>query len=206
MDCATLHVNATGFGLENITVENSFNYIQDSTKYGDPQGFALTIAEDGAVINNVHLYGNQDTLFFKSGRTYLVNSIIEGNVDFIFGENSGLAFFEQCLINAVYRGNTTNTGYVTAMKGDATNYPTYGYVFNECTFDDDGNVLDGAMSLGRPWGAGASVTYINCSFTAAYSTLAYDGKAKSRWFDMSGINLYAVDKPVVNLVLAVKGE
>jgi hypothetical protein len=26
------------------------------------------------------------------------------------------------------------------------------------------------------------------------------------WFDMSGINLYAVDKPVVNLVLAVKGE
>ena len=217
MDCATLHVNATGFGLENITVENSFNYIQDSSKYGDPQGFALTIAEDGAVINNVHLYGNQDTLFFKKGRVYLVDSIIEGNVDFIFGENNGLAFFEGCLINSVYRGNTTNNGYVTAMKGDTgTTKPAYGYIFNNCAFTADGDytsatlpttglaatlyskthnyevadfdVLDGAMSLGRPWGQGATITMTNCSFTAAYSKLAYttDDKTKSRWFSMSG--------------------
>ena len=217
MDCATLHVNAAGFGLENITVENSFNYIQDSSKYGDPQGFALTIAEDGAVINNVHLYGNQDTLFFKKGRVYLVDSIIEGNVDFIFGENNGLAFFEGCLINSVYRGNTTNNGYVTAMKGDTgTTKPAYGYIFNNCAFTADGDytsatlpttglaatlyskthnyevadfdVLDGARSLGRPWGQGATITMTNCSFTAAYSKLAYttDDKTKSRWFSMSG--------------------
>ena len=188
MNCATLHVNAEGFGLENITVRNSFDYMHHNTDYANPQGFALTIAADGAVINDVTLYGNQDTLFFKKGRVYLSNSKIMGNIDFIFGENDGIAFFDKCTITAVGKSETpvNNNGYVTAMKGDANNYPTYGYVFNECTFDDDGNVLDGAMSLGRPWGAGASVTYINCSFTAAYSTLAYDGKAKSRWFDMSG--------------------
>lgn len=216
MDCATLHVNATGFGLENITVENSFDYIHDASNYGDPQGFALTIAEDGAVLNNVHLYGNQDTLFFKKGRTYIIDSIIEGNVDFIFGENNGLAFFEGCLINSVYRGNTTNNGYVTAMKGDSgATKPAYGYIFNNCAFTADGDytsatlptsgvatkfaythnygndeydVLDGAMSLGRPWGAGATITMTNCSFTAAYSKLAYttDDKTKSRWFSMSG--------------------
>ena len=215
MDCATIHVNATGFGLENITVQNSFDYINESSNYGDPQGFALTINADGAVLNNVHLYGNQDTLFFKSGRTYLVNSIIEGNVDFIFGENNGLAFFEQCLINAVYRGNTTNTGYVTAMKGDTgATKPSYGYIFNACAFTADGDykegtvptsgpatmynkthnfngtydVQDESMSLGRPWGGGATIAMINCSFTAAYSKKAYttDDKTKSRWFSMSG--------------------
>ena len=214
MDCATIHVNATGFGLENITVQNSFNYIQDSSKYGDPQGFALTINADGAVLNNVHLYGNQDTLFFKSGRVYIANSLIEGNVDFIFGENNGLAFFDNCLINAVYRGNTNNTGYVTAMKGDTgATKPAYGYIFNNCVFTADGDdasilpenavsqlyalthnyggeydVNAGSMSLGRPWGGGATVSMINCYFTDAYSKLSYttDDKTKSRWFSMSG--------------------
>ncbi len=188
MNCATLHVNAENFGLENITVKNSFDYINDNTKYGNPQGFALTIAADGAVINDVTLYGNQDTLFFKKGRVYLVDSEIDGNIDFIFGENDGIAFFENCVIKAINKSTTqqNNNGYVTAMKGDATNHPTYGYVFNGCTFTDDGTLKEGSMSLGRPWGPGATVTMINCNFSAAYSTLGYDGSTKSRWFDMSG--------------------
>jgi len=188
MNCATLHVQAEGFGLENITVNNTFDYINNNTKYGNPQGFALTIEADGAVINDVILYGNQDTLFFKKGRVYLKDTLIMGNIDFIFGENDGIAFFDNCTIKAITKSTTpqTNNGYVTAMKGDGTKYPVYGYVFNNCTFTDDGNLNPGSMSLGRPWGAGASVTMINCSFTAAYSTAAYDGSTKSRWFDMSG--------------------
>ena len=188
MNCATLHVNAENFGLENITVRNSFDYINDNTKYGNPQGFALTIAADGAVINEVTLYGNQDTLFFKKGRVYLKDSTIMGNIDFIFGENDGIAFFDECTIIAINKSTTqqNNNGYVTAMKGDATNHPTYGYVFNSCTFTDDGTLKEGSMSLGRPWGPGATVTMINCEFSAAYSTLGYDGSTKSRWFDMSG--------------------
>lgn len=187
MNCATLHVEAEGFGLENITVNNSFDYKNLNTKFGNPQGFALTIAADGAVIDNVTLYGNQDTLFFKKGRVYLKDSTIMGNIDFIFGENNGIAFFDQCKIVAVGKSDKpqSNNGYVTAMKGDATNHPTYGYVFYKCELTDDGNVLDGAMSLGRPWGAGATVAYIECSFSAAYSTAAY-GTGKSRWYDMSG--------------------
>ena len=188
MNCATLHINAENFGLENITVRNSFDYINDNTKYGNPQGFALTIAADGAVINEVTLYGNQDTLFFKKGRVYLKDSEIDGNIDFIFGENDGIAFFDNCVIKAINKSTTqqNNNGYVTAMKGDATNHPTYGYVFNSCTFTDDGTLKEGSMSLGRPWGPGATVTMINCEFSAAYSTLGYDGSTKSRWFDMSG--------------------
>ena len=190
MNCATINVEATGFGLENITVSNTFDYINDNTKYGNPQGFALTINADGAVLNKVKLYGNQDTLYFRNGRVYIKDSEIDGNIDFIFGENTGIAFFDTCTIKALGKSATPqkNNGYVTAMKGDKTNHPTYGYVFSNCTFTDDGNVAEGAMSLGRPWGEGATVTYINCSFTKAYSKLAYDGSAKSRWFDMSGNN------------------
>ena len=45
-----------------------------------------------------------------------------GNIDFIFGENNGIAFFDQCKIVAVGKSDKpqTNNGYVTAMKGDAT--------------------------------------------------------------------------------------
>ena len=188
MDCATLHVNAENFGLENITVNNSFNYINEHNNYGNPQGFALTIAADRAVINNVTLYGNQDTLFFKKGRVYLKNSEIQGNIDFIFGENDGIAFFDHCVIRAINKSTTqeNNNGYCTAMKGDEKTHPTYGYVFSYCEFTDDGTLKAGSMSLGRPWGPGASVAMINCSFTAAYSTAGYDGSTKSRWFDMSG--------------------
>ena len=187
LNCATLHVNATGFAAYNLSIRNDFDYINESKNHGSPQGLALTINADGAVLDNVHLYGNQDTLFFKSGRTYIKNSLIEGNVDFIFGEATGVAYFDTCTINAVSRGaDVTNTGYVTAMRATSDTKPDYGYIFANCTFTAGEGVKDASMSLGRPWGAKATVAMINCSFTSAYSTVAFDGTAKSRWADMSG--------------------
>ena len=189
LDCATVVANAPGFAITNIQIRNDFNYIRDNLKEASPQGLALTINGDGAVIYDAHLYGNQDTLYLKSGRTYIKDSLVEGNIDFIFGNNNGLAYFDNCEIKAISRdgnGTNNNTGYVTAMKATESDAPVYGYIFNNCNFTNGENVKDGSMSLGRPWGAKASVAYINCSFSKAYSTLAYDGKTKSRWFDMSG--------------------
>ncbi len=188
LDCATLHVNGTGFKAYNMEIRNDFDYINDASKESSPQGLALTINGDQAVIANSYLYGNQDTLYLKSGRAYFYNTQIDGNIDFIFGNSNGLAFFDNCTIKAINKSTKqeNNNGYVTAMKADATNKPDYGYIFYECELTDDGTLKDGSMSLGRPWGASATVAYINCNFSAAYSTLAYDGSAKSRWYDMSG--------------------
>ncbi len=188
LKCATLHVNGEGFRAYNIAIRNDFDYKNDNKKEASPQGLALTINGDQAVLENCYLYGNQDTLYLKSGRAYFKNTAIDGNIDFIFGEANGLAYFDGCTIKAINKSNgqEKNNGYVTAMKADETNKPDYGYIFNKCTFTDDGTLLDGSMSLGRPWGAKATVAYIECSFTKAYSTLAYDGSAKSRWYDMSG--------------------
>jgi pectin methylesterase-like acyl-CoA thioesterase len=188
LECATLQVNGSGFTAYNITIKNSFNYIADSKKESSPQGIALTINGDQAVISNCVLYGNQDTLYLKKGRAYFKDTEIDGNIDFIFGESTGLAYFDTCTIKAITKSTAKekNNGYVTAMKASSENKPDYGYIFSNCTFTDDGNLADGSMSLGRPWGAAATVAYINCSFTKAYSTAAYDGTTKSRWYEMSG--------------------
>lgn len=188
LNCATLHIKGENFTAKNITIRNDFDYINDNKKEASPQGLALTVEGDKAVVENSHLYGNQDTLYLRKGRTYFYKTLIEGNIDFIFGEATGLAFFEECEIKALTKSTKqeSNNGYVTAMKADATNKPDFGYIFYKCKLTDDGKLAEGSMSLGRPWGAKATVAYIECSFSKAYSKLAYDGKAKSRWFDMSG--------------------
>ena len=188
-DCATVHINGKGFAATNLQIRNDFDYLENMTTKAesDPQGLALTINGDGAVLSNVLLHGNQDTLFLKSGRAYFKGCTIEGNVDFIFGENSGVGLFDTCTIKALNRGATNKqTGYVTAMRASADNAPTYGYVFLNCNLTSDELVGDGTMSLGRPWGEKATVAYISCTFSKAYSTLAYEEGIKiSRWFAMS---------------------
>lgn len=192
LDCATLQVNGEGFRAYNLAIRNDFDYIHDNKKEASPQGLALTINGDKAVIENCYLYGNQDTLYLRNGRAYFKNTQIDGNIDFIFGEATGLAYFDTCTIKAINKSTVQekNNGYVTAMKAEVTektnNKPDYGYIFKDCTLTDDGTLADGSMSLGRPWGNAATVAYIDCSFTKAYSTLAYDGSAKSRWYEMSG--------------------
>ncbi|MGN0813124.1 MAG: pectinesterase family protein [Candidatus Coproplasma sp.] len=190
LSCATMHVTGKNFKAYNLSIRNDFDYINEASKYGSHQGLALTIAGDGAVLYKTHLYGNQDTLYLKS-RAYFYQSQIDGNVDFIFGEAAGLAYFDECKIVAINRSandkGTDQNGYVTAMKADATNKPDYGYIFANCEFTDDGHVADGSMSLGRPWGKKATVAYINCSFTKAYATSGYGSGAKTdRWSSMSG--------------------
>lgn len=194
LGCATLHVTGKSFKAYNLAINNDFDYIKNSGNYSGnqaAQGVALTLDADGSVIYKCHLYGNQDTLFMKSGRTYYYQTQIDGNVDFIFGNESALAYFDECKIVAINRTAVDETGkgkeqngYVTAAKHDVQTKPDYGYIFNNCEFTDDGKVKDGAMSLGRPWGAKATVAYINCSFSAAYSTKPSDDSGKDhRWHD-----------------------
>ena len=199
LNCATVHVTGANFKAYNLTIRNDFDYIKDSKKYEGmtqgAQGVALTLDADGAVLYNCHLYGNQDTLYMKSGRSYYYKTQIDGNVDFIFGGETGLGFFEECKIVAVNRTAVTEgqkgkeqNGYVTAAKHAAgAKKPDYGYIFYNCEMTDDGKVKDGAMSLGRSWGACATVAFIECDFSKAYSKLpSTDGGKDHRWANWSG--------------------
>ncbi|MBE6137846.1 MAG: hypothetical protein E7176_05570, partial [Erysipelotrichaceae bacterium] len=189
LDCASLTVSGKNFTATNLSIRNDFDFINEAKNHASPQGLALTVNADKALLYNVVLYGNQDTLFLKNGRTYFKNSTIYGNIDFIFGEAAGISFFDTCEIQSIKRGdNQKNGGYITAMRCDASNQPDYGYVFYRCNFTAGEGVLDGSVSLGRPWGAEATVAYIECEFGKHIAKAAYGNtdKLQPRWGDMSG--------------------
>lgn len=154
---ATVTVLAPGFRAQNLTIENSFDFLaNDALADGDPQKTRGTQAvalmldgdSDRAAFRNVKLSGYQDTLYTNAGRSYFLDSLIEGNVDFIFG--AGTALFENSRIRTRPRGREMHTGgYVTAPSTDISN--RYGLVFLRCRLEREEGVPDGSSYLGRPW-------------------------------------------------------
>jgi len=154
---ATLTVEANDFRAENLTIENSFDFLsqdalpKDHTdKVNGMQAVALEtgLGSDRSAFRNVRLLGYQDTLFVQGGRSYFVDSVIEGNVDFIFG--AGQALFENSDIVTRPRGTEReNVGYVTAPSTDISN--EFGLVFLNCRLLKAEGVPANSSPLGRPW-------------------------------------------------------
>ena len=99
---ATLIVKAPGFRLENLTVENGFDYAANAAlPEGHPdrvermQAVALmtTGDSDKTIFESVTIRGFQDTLFANAGRHWFHNCRIEGHVDFIFGAGHWLGSY-----------------------------------------------------------------------------------------------------------------
>ncbi|MFV8781803.1 pectinesterase family protein [Microbulbifer sp. SA54] len=154
---ATLTVEARDFKAENLTIENSFDFLATDAlpkghkeKISGTQAVALKtgVDSDRAAFRNVRLSGFQDTLFVQGGRSYFVESIIEGNVDFIFG--AGQALFERSDIITRPRATQRKTvGYITAPSTDISN--RFGLVFLNCRLLKAPGVPPGSSPLGRPW-------------------------------------------------------
>ncbi|SHF71549.1 pectinesterase [Microbulbifer donghaiensis] len=154
---ATVTVNAADFRAENLTIENSFDFLANDARSGDdPQKVrgtqAVALAIDGdsdrTALRNVRLSGYQDTLYVNAGRSYILDSVIEGNVDFIFG--AGRALFEHSVIVSRPRGKTVMpSGYITAPSTDIGN--DYGLVFLKCRLLKEDGVPQNSVPLGRPW-------------------------------------------------------
>ena len=189
----TIKSSATGFAAHNIYFVNTFDYTNSTL--ANKQALAVLCQADKAIFEACGFSGHQDTLEAKEGRQYYHNCYIEGSVDFIFGNNASVVF-EGCQINARTRYKNgepeNNNGYVCATKGfsssSGVDTVTYNYVFLNCEFTADEDVLGGSMSIARPWGVDSSVVTIGCNFSAAYATAGYDGSTKSRYFDMSGVS------------------
>ncbi len=154
---ATVTVEATDFRAENLTIENSFDFLTTDAlpkghtdKVSGTQAVALEtgLNSDRSAFRNVRLLGYQDTLFVQGGRSYFLDSVIEGNVDFIFG--AGQALFENSDIVTRPRGSRRETvGYVTAPSTDIGN--EYGLVFLNCRLLKADGVPANSSPLGRPW-------------------------------------------------------
>jgi pectinesterase len=64
---------------------------------------ALRISGDYAAFFNVGFYGAQDTLYDHKGRHYFYRCIIEGSIDFVFGNGRSFYFVRTRLILSAFR-------------------------------------------------------------------------------------------------------
>ena len=172
--CATYVTStATGFSAENVTFENTYEYLGNGT-ISNESADALRVDADQSTFVNVKLLGYQDTLDASVNHQYYYKCYISGNVDYIYG--SAQALFEDC--DLVYRYNgTKNAGYVTAPKTSAQ--ASYGYIFNNCRVYAEEGCSGSKYLLARPWGPDGAATFINCYMSSIVN-------ASNPYADMSG--------------------
>ena len=110
---AVLGCEGDDFLLENLTVQNT-------TPYKGSQAEAVYINAERCILRKASFLSFQDTLNL-SGRVYVSDCYIEGDVDYVWGY--GTACFERCELR------TMHDGYVVQAR-NAAERP--GYVFLHC--------------------------------------------------------------------------
>ncbi len=152
---ATVYGQAKEFQASNLTFNNDY----DEAK-GASQALALALYGDKAVLKNVRVTADQDTLLnYNSARAYIAGSYIEGTVDFIYG--NGTAVFNACRI---YEKRSTG-GPITAANTPASQ--KYGFLIYKSTVT---GATDNTTQLGRPWKQDAQVTFRESSLSATIAT------------------------------------
>ena len=165
LNSATVNVLANDFLAENISFVNDFNRTHPQLYQGS-QAVALLVRGDRAIFENVRILGNQDTLYAGVGectgsgaertcpvaRQFFDHCVVEGNVDFIFGDAK--AVFDHCVI----RSNPHVEGFITAQSKSYAAHES-GFVFDECRLEADPGV--GNVYLARPWRPYATVVYLH---------------------------------------------
>ena len=141
---ATVISYASNLQIKNLTILNSY---ADNDPNADGQNQAVAYLNNGGdevILDTVSLIGHQDTLWLNGigKRTYVLNSLVEGDVDFIFGDMIGV--FNACEIR--YDTSRTTTGSITAPSHPAADQ---GFLFNGGAFTSTGG--SDSVYLGRQW-------------------------------------------------------
>lgn len=154
--CASIIVRAPGFAARNLRIENSFDYLGEiahpilqviGANGAQAVELMLDAGSDHALLEDIDIRGQQDTLFVDSGRSLLRNCRIAGSVDFIFG--GGQCVLEHCEIVSRFRPGKQRQGYIAVPSTLATQ--RYGLVFRNCRLLKESAVPARSVALGRPW-------------------------------------------------------
>jgi pectin methylesterase-like acyl-CoA thioesterase len=100
-------------------------YPPGASESGGAQGVALTVQADRVQLEHVRLLGHQDTLHGPAarsgfrGRVYVHDSLIAGDVDFIFG-NATLVIDRSTILSRGGRRRPPNGGHVLAPSTPPT--------------------------------------------------------------------------------------
>jgi polygalacturonase len=166
---ATVTVNASDFTAKYVTFRNSFSPAKHPSITAE-QAVALNADGDRQTYVDDVFYGHQDTLLgwgSSAGTTlrdYFYGSTIEGDVDFIFGDNTMV--FDHSTIDILDDG-FSNEGAITAAATYSTN--SYGILVTDSTVQTANTTT--SWWLGRPWEPGSGmdpqVLFRNTSLPAA---------------------------------------
>lgn len=172
---ATLLVTGSNTYLQDLTLQNAFNY------YGVSTGRAVCLQDKGnrTICKNVELKSYQDTYYSNNdGQFYFEDANIHGTVDFICGQ--GDVFFRNCTLTVEPRtASGSGECTITAPYTKGTNF---GYVFDGCTI----NSLAERFNYGRAWGGTPRCAYLN-------TTLLQPDRINSNRWTAAGMNV-AADK------------
>lgn len=170
---ATLFNTSTGLYLQDITLQNAYDY-------NGTTGRAVCLQDKGdkTIAKNVKLLSFQDTYYSNksTSRFYWEDSEIHGTVDFLCG--GGDVYYNR--VNLVLEKRSGNV--IAAPNGQLK----YGYVFLDCEINavaGGESTVNGAYTLGRPWGADCRAQYINTRMNVTPSAAG--------WGEMGG------NKPLV---------
>jgi len=142
---ALFGVDANDISLENFTVKNT-------TPYKGSQAEAVRINGERCTLKNCNFLSFQDTLLL-CGSVYVTNCLVEGDVDFIWGE--GKAFFEGCELRALHNG------YFLQSRNPLANQ---GYVFHQCKLSEAPGVEHCLLArIDADRFPNSSVAFIDCT-------------------------------------------
>ena len=201
-----VQASATAFRASNIIFENSFNRYLTEEELADgvarssraessikvertreldvksreatERAAAMVIEADRTEFKNCQFLSSQDTLYTAPKLTgYFLDCKIEGGVDYIFGY--GDYVFDSCELSFYGYSNKNAAGYITACRTPKTE--GLGYLFNNCTVTGNEEQIVAPGYFGRPWGADATVTFLNTKLDRA------DLIQPAGWYSMSGV-------------------
>lgn len=162
---ATLAIFSNDVQLQRLTVENdAMNAVRQGVDYrtgaseaGGAQAVALMTQGDKIHLQGVHLLGHQDTLYVRASpqkagdRVYVNQSLIAGDVDFIFGAGT-LVVDDSTIVSRAGRRAGNESGYVLAPSTASTT--SLGMLVINSHLIGEAGLPAGSIALGRAWDQG----------------------------------------------------
>lgn len=148
-----------GFTVANDAMNRVFNghgYPAGVGETGGPQAVALSVRGDRIQLSNMRLIGHQDTFFADKtpsplGRIHVSDSMIAGDVDFIFG-GARLVIDKSLIISRSGRLPPGRQAHVLAPSTPPSE--PLGFLVTRSQFLGQAGLEKGTVTLGRPWDHG----------------------------------------------------
>ena len=175
--------------LDGITLKNDHIRVDNASNQAETIYFNSSYR---LIAKNSSFISEQDTLLLK-GYTWFYNTLVAGNVDFIWGY-SVASLFEDSEIRSLGDSKGSSDGYILQARTENSTDPGFVFLNSRLTrgAGPTGNVIaDGTSYLARSGGKAENydnVTFVNCQMDAHIADIGWAGE---------GVNSQPAPNPAV---------